>query len=213
MTEAMLIDANFEGCYFRSLSCRRAHFVGPVAFDRACFIGESDFEEAKFFAEAWFSGAEFNMHASFVKTTFHDRAYFPGVIFEHDAEFNKSVFLKEVSFYRAKFDVAARFPHVKFASVARFGGSVFYGDAIFLGSSPGKIQFNLGPKRTGRDQLCFVRTDNADRRYRKWPTGWSIISTIKLPDRKPEGEWGLLVRTSSEEVDVRTTHESPSATE
>lgn len=120
LTEATLIDLDFNACRLRRARFDGATFTGLTRFNQALFVGDAGFEKVTFLGDVWFDDASFTGDAWF------QRASFAGV-----ARFEGASFSSFALFVRASFGGLGRFGGVKFDSFVLFGGASFATGADF----------------------------------------------------------------------------------
>jgi uncharacterized protein YjbI with pentapeptide repeats len=124
LTNATLIDLNFNNCRVQT-----ATFTGAV------FNGRARFNEVLFLGAAEFGGAQFRGGAEFGAVQFRRRAEFNGARFGGDAGFTATWFGGFTVFSDVQFGGSAEFDGARFCSVAGFDGARFDGNAGFSRTS------------------------------------------------------------------------------
>jgi len=130
LTEAVLINVNFDGCHLHNATFTKTHFTGTTSFNDVRFSGDARFYMATFNGDAWFGGATFS-DGRFFKATFSNIAWFAGATFNGNAAFGGVTFSEDARFEESTFNGLAGFNAVTFSEDARFEESTFNGDARF----------------------------------------------------------------------------------
>ncbi|MEU5552748.1 pentapeptide repeat-containing protein [Micromonospora sp. NPDC047793] len=167
LTEAVLIDADFNGCHLHKVDFTAATFHGytlfngttfsgpatfvgttfnrTARFDRATFIGPSGIVQASFRDEAWFDRATFSSGAWFDQTTFSDVARFSRATFSDSARFVETTFKGSAKFNETTFSGGTVFVRATFDGTAKFEEATFNGVVDFEGASLGGVRYD-GPE-------------------------------------------------------------------
>ncbi|MEU7961729.1 pentapeptide repeat-containing protein [Micromonospora humida] len=119
LTEATLVDADFQGCHLYNVDFRRTEFIGSQSFAKATFHGVARFEEARFVGTTWFGDASF-------QSAWFDDCQFLGVV-----RFDNSVFDVHAWFDSARFEGSTDFTRVEFNGSTKFDSATFKGHASF----------------------------------------------------------------------------------
>lgn len=137
LTEATLIDVNFNGCQLHNATFTKARFTGVALFGRTTFTGAARFDTAQFDDDVWFGEATFTSDAVFDLAAFTGDAWFRRATFT-GSTFDEATFTGAAWFSRATFTDAARFDRTMFAGAAWFDKASFtniawFAEATFTG--------------------------------------------------------------------------------
>jgi hypothetical protein len=134
LTDAYLIEPQFDRITANSFNATRATFSGDVRFTDATFSGRAEFGQATFGGHAVFNGATFDGRVIFSEATFSGDAWFAETTFGGEgAGFNKAAFSGRAEFGRATFNGRALFDDATFSEDAVFNVATFSGHAWFRG--------------------------------------------------------------------------------
>ncbi len=131
LTEATLVDLDFQEVQVRGPGFAGAAFHGTTRFDRATFHDRGKFERATFHGPAGFQHAAFERGAVFTGAALHGLTHFHGTRFARRVDFTGASFHDGASFSGAAFERAVTFTRVTFAQDCSFESVMFGGPAVF----------------------------------------------------------------------------------
>jgi uncharacterized protein YjbI with pentapeptide repeats len=188
LTEATLVDLDFQDVQVRGPGFTGATFHGTTRFDRAVFPDRAHFERATFHGPARFEQAAFHRWAlfagaalrgpahfdearfarrvEFTKASFHDGAFFAGAVFDRTVSFTQATFEQDCSFESVIFGEHGVFGATRFLGGCLLRGAVFRGYADFLRTTFARDVSFAGASFEGGvrfDTVAFAVPANLDR--------------------------------------------------